>query len=164
MKLVITTQIRENYAAHEGFNGSYRWKYKGGNTYVVPVIDLESMIADGIHRCIDAYLPFITEHNDYFQEYVLNWEIVDDADTPWESWEDPCNLELVDGQCRMWRTIDNTREYGYMRRQIAEKRESWLQSAEGRVAGSYNAVYTMINGDVAEGEDALCEWLQKEVA
>ena len=35
MKLVITTQIRENYAAHNGFTGEYYWKYKGGNTYVV---------------------------------------------------------------------------------------------------------------------------------
>ena len=161
MKLVITTQIRENYAAHEGFDGSYRWKYKGGETYVVPNFDLDAVVEDGI----DAYLPFITEDNDYFQEYVLNWEIVDDNDPPlWEMWEDPYNLELVNGQCRKWRTIDNTREYGYMRRQIAEKRESWLQSAEGRVEGSYDAVYTMTNGDVVEGEDALREWFQLEDA
>lgn len=161
MKLVIITQIRENYAAHTGFDGSYAWKYKGGNTYVVPNFDLESVVEDGIN----AYLPFITEDNDYFQEYVLDWEIIDDAETRWESWEDPYNLELVDGQCRMWRTIDNTREYGYMRRQIAEKYESWLCTAEGdRVEGSYKPVYTMTNGDIVEGEDALSEWFQLEDA
>ncbi len=165
MKLVITTQIRENYAAHEGFDGSYRWKYKGGETYVVPNFsqaDLIDVCCDGI----DAYLPFVTEDNNYFQEYVLNWEIVDDNDPPlWEMWEAPTYLELVDGQCRKWRIIDNTREVGYLRRQIAEKRESWLLSTEGDVVmGSYEASYTMTNGDVVEGEAALREWFQKEDA
>lgn len=32
MKLVIDTQIAENYAAHGGFTDEFRWKYKGGST------------------------------------------------------------------------------------------------------------------------------------
>jgi gamma-glutamyl-gamma-aminobutyrate hydrolase PuuD len=40
MKLVINTQYRENYAAHDegyehGVSEAY-WKFKGGTTYVVP--------------------------------------------------------------------------------------------------------------------------------
>jgi len=30
MMLVIRTQFQENYAAHQGFTGEYRWKMKGG--------------------------------------------------------------------------------------------------------------------------------------
>ena len=43
MKLVINTQYRENYAAHNedfvpGISENY-WKFKGGSTYVVPHTD-----------------------------------------------------------------------------------------------------------------------------
>ena len=35
MMLVIDTQDRENYAAHQGFTGEYYWKMKGGSSYKV---------------------------------------------------------------------------------------------------------------------------------
>ena len=35
MMLVIRTQFQENYAAHQGFTGEYRWKMKGGSEYKV---------------------------------------------------------------------------------------------------------------------------------
>ena len=34
MMLVIRTQFQENYAAHQGFTGEYRWKMKGGSDRV----------------------------------------------------------------------------------------------------------------------------------
>ena len=41
MKLIIEMQDEENYAAHEGFVGEYRWKYKIGSTYVINNVDAE---------------------------------------------------------------------------------------------------------------------------
>ena len=42
MKLVIQTQYKENYGAHD-WNGEGEcpqyWKFKGGETYVVPNVD-----------------------------------------------------------------------------------------------------------------------------
>jgi len=35
MILVIDTQDRENYAAHNGFTGEYYWKMKGGQSVKV---------------------------------------------------------------------------------------------------------------------------------
>lgn len=39
MKLVIEMQDRENYAAHGGFTGKFRWKYKIGETYIIENFD-----------------------------------------------------------------------------------------------------------------------------
>ena len=35
MMIVISTQDYENYAAHQGFDGSYRWKAKGGSEFKI---------------------------------------------------------------------------------------------------------------------------------
>ena len=56
MKLVITTQIRENYAAHNGFNGEYYWKMKGGNTYVV-----EDLSSKHVNKIADGGIPTLTK-------------------------------------------------------------------------------------------------------
>ena len=72
MKLVIHTQIRENYGAHD-WDGQgdcpQRWKCKGGNTYVVL-----NLTEKQIDKIADSGIPTITslisEDNDYYNEYV----------------------------------------------------------------------------------------------
>jgi hypothetical protein len=74
MKLLITTQVRENYAAHdwdgEGQCPVY-WKNKGGNEYVVLHIDISR--AGEIFQTVSDQCQ---EKNVYFEEYVLGWEVV----------------------------------------------------------------------------------------
>jgi hypothetical protein len=149
MKLVIQTQIRENYAAHNGFTGEYYWKYKGGNAYVVP-----NLSSANVNRILEKGIPNLTkiveENNDYYQEYILDWEIVGDDETPWEKWETPIILEYNKelGWVATRHTI-NDDEYGYMRGDIAAKTEAWV-ILEGNVReeGSYKCFYEMKDGSI----------------
>lgn len=75
-KLLITTQVYENYGAHDwdgkGECPDY-WKAKGGNEYVVkniPVNDAAAIAARVENQC--------TEDSDYFREHVIGWEVVAD--------------------------------------------------------------------------------------
>ena len=152
MKLVIQTQIRENYAAHEGFDGSYRWKYKGGNTYIVRGIS----VANGMkiaENGIPNLTKLITETGDYYQEYIIDWSLLDDCEEdPVEKWDSP--IELGYDAELGWvatRHHDNTGDYCYMRREIASKTESWvILEGNERKEGSYKAIYTMRDGQVLD--------------
>lgn len=160
MKLVVQTQIRENYGAHdwdgEGECPQY-WKFKGGSTYVAPELTFADM--DDVHTLVRDVERYVTEMNDSFQEYVIDWEIVDNDEIRWEKWESPTILQFGD-EVVATRTVNNRGEYGgYYRREIAEKRESWIMlEGNGRKEGSYQCEYTMVNGDIVEGEDALRSW------
>ena len=69
MILVIQTQDYENYAAHTGFNGEYRWKAKGGSCYKV------TGVPTGID--LDEVVGFVRseiERNDeYFQTTIIGY-------------------------------------------------------------------------------------------
>ena len=78
MKLVIETQHKENYAAHDenyvhGVDAPY-WKFKGGSTYIFPSCDPNK--AEDIAEFLK---PYITSNNAGFIEYVLGWSAQDDA-------------------------------------------------------------------------------------
>lgn len=146
MKLVIHTQIKENYGAHdwdEKGECPQRWKFKGGNTYVVNNLSEENQV-----RLKEKGIPnlekLICEDNEYFQEYVLDYSLVSDEETPWEKWETP--VEFVWGGDR-WlatRTINNDK-YSYMREDILAKREEWIPQAGGERA-HYKSEYLTENG------------------
>jgi hypothetical protein len=72
MKLIIEMQDEENYAAHEGFVGEYRWKYKFGSTYVINNVDAE------FDALVEEVKPFICEDNDYFKSYIATWYVLGD--------------------------------------------------------------------------------------
>ena len=142
MKLVITTQIRENYAAHNGFTGEYYWKMKGGNTYVV-----ESLSSVHVNKIVDGGIPTLTklieERGEYFEEYILGWSIVNDDETPWDEWETPIEFHWVGDRWFARRTIEND-EYGYMRKEIARSHESWIPQEDGENrARHYEVLYQM---------------------
>ena len=76
MKLLIITQVYENYGAHdwdgEGECPQY-WKAKGGSEYVAKNID--------INRAAEIAAAATAEVNvksEYFEEYVIGWEVVAD--------------------------------------------------------------------------------------
>ncbi len=76
-KLLITTQVYENYAWREdgtvGKGSEAYWKAKGGNDYVVLNIDINAAA-----EIAEMVRPQIEESNDYFIEHVIGWEVVAD--------------------------------------------------------------------------------------
>ena len=81
-KLLITTQVHENYGAHdwdgEGECPSY-WKAKGGHDYVIKnFTDFANVTAT-----VMALRSKIEQNNEYFREEILDWEIVGDDHLTW---------------------------------------------------------------------------------
>lgn len=76
-KLIITTQVYENYAWREdgtiGTGAEAYWKAKGGMDYVVRDVDVQDL---------DSVVRFATEQveqaNDYYTEAVIDWRVVAD--------------------------------------------------------------------------------------
>ena len=75
-KLLITTQVHENYGAHDwdgkGECPQY-WKAKGGSEYVVKDIDINraAAIAAAATKQLDST-------SEYYTESVIGWEVVAD--------------------------------------------------------------------------------------
>jgi hypothetical protein len=79
MKLLITTQLYENYGAHDwdgkGSCPSY-WKAKGGNDYVIKDFRGGDEAAT---RMVMAVRERIEESSDYYQETIIGWDLVEDS-------------------------------------------------------------------------------------
>lgn len=90
MKLVIHTQYRENYGAHDwdgqGECPQY-WKFKGGETYVMEIQDPNVRPTN-----IDEIESLITYKDEGSEEYVLDWSFVDPEEKFCDDWETPWNL------------------------------------------------------------------------
>ena len=148
MKLVIQTQYRENYAAHNedyvhGVSESY-WKFKGGDTFVVSCSLADAQDPDFRQAAFDA----VSYSNEASEEYVLDYNFIDDAEFKIsdhvQEWETPTNL-WFDGEhfCATKKT-DNT-DMGYMRKEILTKNESWIITADDSRA-FYQSTFTMEDG------------------
>jgi hypothetical protein len=78
MKLLITTQVYENYGAHDwdgkGSCPQY-WKAKGGNDYVVKNFRGGEEAASVM---VMAVRERIEERNDHFEETIIGWDLVED--------------------------------------------------------------------------------------
>ena len=77
MKLLITTQVYENYGAHD-WDGTDEcpqyWKAKGGNDYVVKKFKAFEKATETVMGLREK----IEKDNDYYREHIIDWEIVDD--------------------------------------------------------------------------------------
>jgi hypothetical protein len=81
MKMIVYTQVHENYAAHDGFDGRYYWKAKGGREIEVAQFDaISSNNHDYLNKLIDAAQEKFAYKSDYFMERVISWDIIDDND------------------------------------------------------------------------------------
>lgn len=76
-KLLITTQVLENYGAHD-WDGEgecpQHWKAKGGNEYVIKGVDE----CDMIDIIVDRARSQIEQDNNYFLEQIIGWSVVSD--------------------------------------------------------------------------------------
>ena len=82
-KLLITTQVYENYGAHDwdgvGECPQY-WKPKGGSDYVVKKINVNK-----VTETVMGVRGQIEQDNAHFREKIIDWSIVaDDALTEFE--------------------------------------------------------------------------------
>ena len=79
MKLLITTQVYENYAWNQdgsiGTGEDAYWKAKGGSDYVVRNFD-PTRYAPGI--IVELLRPKVESNNDYVREHILDWSVVED--------------------------------------------------------------------------------------
>jgi hypothetical protein len=155
MKIVITTQVRENY----GDADKPYWKFKGGETYVVPNLSVEQTI-----KVKDNGIPtlkaLIETRNEGFEEYVIDWSILDDDAIVCDEWETPFNLYWEHGRWVARRTIENG-EYGYMRSEVASKSEEYDMHMAGERA-NYAVMYSMRNGDIVVGDKIVTYFAKGE--
>jgi hypothetical protein len=80
MQLLITTQVQENYGAHdwdgEGACPQY-WKFKGGSDYKYDLGKF-GRSEEAITELVIALRGKIEQSNDYVREYILGYEVVAD--------------------------------------------------------------------------------------
>ena len=154
MKLVIFTQIKENYGAH-AWDGKgecpQRWKFKGGNTIIVRDITVDQAMK--LRTGIPTLTALIEENNEYFEEYILDWDIMDDCvGDPIEDWDSPIENSWGGDRWLAQRVVDNTKDGGYYRYEIASAKETWIPM-EGGEKSDFKVEYTMRNGDVLNYEE-----------
>tara|TARA_R100001460_G_scaffold4800_2_gene13484 strand:- start:8850 stop:9362 length:513 start_codon:yes stop_codon:yes gene_type:complete len=165
--LVIQTQYRENYAAHnEGYEHGVdepHWKFKGGTTYLVHDLtekNINAIAKDGIKNIE----KLITYSNPASEEYVLDYEIREDGhqgDPVCQPWETPVEL-WYDFSTNEWkaRTLHyGTEEYPLPTREgIRAKAEQWTLGLEN-TRNEYQCQYKTANGWFDQNDPKLREEL-----
>ena len=130
MKVVVQTQHRENYGAHD-WNGEGEcpqyWKCKGGSTYVVHGVTVAQAQSDEFWNTLWAAVEHSSES---FQEFVIHSELVDECDynvaDHCAEWDSPIDLTLVDGAFRATRRED----FSYVSDDgIVASEKTWTQVA-----------------------------------
>lgn len=145
MKVVISTQMRENY----GTELVPYWKNKGGQIYLM--VDLTPAQASQIEEeGIGTIKSLIDNFGPMFEEFVVDYRVVEDNVEVCDPWEPPFILSYEQGQWIARRTEENN-EYGYMHPKVAKKTEQYTLLAKGE-HGDYQVVYTMVNGDNVTGD------------
>ncbi len=153
MKIVIQTQVRENY----GSPSEPYWKFKGGSTFVVP--DLTPVQAAKVQeQGIPTLRALLETSSDMFEEYVIGFSVVDNSAAVCEPWETPFELRWIGGRWVATRTVENG-EYGYMNSRVERKTEEYDMQLAGERA-NYRVVYTMRNGDIITG-DQVAEYFKE---
>ena len=80
MKLMITTQVQENYGAHdwdgEGACPQY-WKFKGGSDYSY-ALGSTLRNSETIAEIVEYFRAQIECDSEYFREYIIGFEVVAD--------------------------------------------------------------------------------------
>ena len=75
MMLVIDTQDRENYAAHQGFTGEYYWKMKGGQSYKILNVPQGADPAE-IVELVRGDIEDLD--NNYFRSEIIDYNLQND--------------------------------------------------------------------------------------
>ena len=168
LKLVIDTQYKENYGAHD-WDGTGEcpqyWKFKGGSSYLIT--DIDFINTEYLQGLVDETAFIHSYENEAAMEYVLNWELIDEKDLSnhIEDWESPYILEKNEkGQWTSKKVTENG-DMGYMRSEILSKVAVWTYESDGtRDIETYHVEYVMVDGTKVVGEKSLGEWFESKEA
>ena len=158
MKLVIQTQHRENYGAHDwdgkGECPQY-WKFKGGETYV-----FANLIPNDVSRIKESGIPTLTDlietKDEGWEEYILDWSFEDDDAVVCDSWERPWFMEYSEGK---WIAKRDSERDEYWHADILSKHE-FYDIASGGQRENYSQKFKMSTGKMLTyGE--YCEYLKE---
>ena len=159
MKIVINTQYKENYGAHD-WDGTGEcpqyWKFKGGSTYVVSGVDVMSAMKDQ-EKIVNQLQDLICYEDDGSMVYILDWNIMDEGQSVCEEWETPIQCHYINGKWTAMVQTDN-RNMGWRRAEILQIEETYDMVAGGD-RDNYKAEYLMEDGDLVIGAAGLTEWL-----
>ena len=151
MKLVIYTQIRENYAAHNGFTGENHWKCKGGETYIVP-----NLTAEHVRKIKDKGIPtlasLIEDLNESFEEYIIDYVILEDDAKAHEDYEAPYILKYLDGKWVSTR-VQEGRDWGF-HESIVSCTKTYTMVAGGEKE-DFKTLYTLVDGRTMDREEFI---------
>ena len=160
MKIVIGTQHKENYGAHDwdgkGECPQY-WKFKGGNTYIIEDVSVEQAQDPAFW---DAAEKAVSSSSDYFEEYVIYQELMDDCDSPnMDPWETPIMIGPSfepNTWCALQTEVNG--KYGYMAPEVAKKYTAW-KIVDGEEQ-DYKCSLEFTNGKILPWAEA-CEYLSE---
>jgi len=138
MKLVIQTQFRENYGAHD-WDGTGEcpqyWKSKGGETFIVDVTLEEAQSPafwSAVEKCIE-------HKSDYSAEYIIHEQLVDDCDfvesNHIEEWESATYCMLLSDRPQL---ACRKLQMSYNLDPVPVGERTWLQDENGATEMSYN--------------------------
>lgn len=90
MKIVISTQVYENYGAHD-WDGTGEcpqyWKAKGGSEYIIEdvqqFIKMNEFFGKKCQMVVDSIRSKIECNNEGYQETILGWSIEEDDYMSW---------------------------------------------------------------------------------
>jgi len=144
MKLVIYTQIKENY----GDADKPYWKFKGGETYIVPNLTVAQALKIK-DKGIPTLLSLIEDRNNSFEEYVQNWAVLDDDVATHEDYEAPYILKYVDGKW-VCTQVQEGRDWGFHESVVSCTKTYTMVAGGDRQ--DYKAVYTLVDGRTMDWE------------
>ena len=140
MKLVIQTQYKENYGAHDwdgqGECPQY-WKFKGGETFVVKGVDNKDLVP--------TLRGLIEYSDDHQEEYILSAEVMEDDAVCCESWETPWNIYAEDKGFYASRYV---KAESYWQPGYKGKATSYLMKANGE-REDFQEEYIKLEGEAA---------------
>lgn len=166
ISVLITTQYRENYAAHNddyehGVDEPY-WKFKGGSQYIIENVNLYDTEGPTFDQIIKMVEPITTYSNGASEEYVIANEIFDDTESlklSLTEWESPTYIEITDTGFTISKFVNNEGEYGYMNHNIKSLQKVWYHDKTGKVT-KYLPTYTMNDGSLHSSDESVRKWLE----
>ena len=156
MKLVIYTQVEENYGVFD-WDGTGEcpqyWKPKGGSTYVVK--NLSERQAERIEKTgIPTLNALLTQSTDSVREYVNGWTVLQDDESECEDWDSPIYL-TYNTIAKAWKAVRyqrNDADYGGLHPAVTEKIERWTLAPNGE-REAFMCYYRLINGEFTTYEN-----------
>ena len=171
VSVLITTQYRENYAAHDenykhGVDEPY-WKFKGGSQYIIENVNLYDTEGPTFDEIIKMVEPITTYSNEGSEEYVISKELFDDTESLklyLTEWESPTFIKITDTGFITSKFEDNEGEYGYMNYNIKSIQKVWYHDKTGEIT-KYLPTYTMKCGASFNNDKDVMDYIKgKEAA